>query len=369
LPNSSDERWTSVFQKSYGHHTYDKNIKVENHHLYDLASITKIAASTASLMKLQEAGLVNVDSTLKFYLPQLLDSSEYGNINIKEMLAHQAGLTAWIPFYTKTLKLTKPNPVYYSTTKKENYSTQVAENLYMLDSYKDSIFRQILDTPLAENKKYKYSDLGYYFLKEIMERKSNTTLNYLSDSLFYKPMGLRTMGYLPLNRFSKNDITPTEDDKTFRGQLIHGYVHDQGAAMLGGVGGHAGLFSNANDLGVFMYMLSKYGVYGGERYLEENTVKYFTKAHFTSNDNRRGIGFDKPVRSGAGGPTCEGCASLNSFGHSGFTGTIAWADPDKGLVFVFLSNRVNPSAENKKLITDGVRTKIQQCLYDAISDI
>ncbi|MFP5470889.1 MAG: glycoside hydrolase family 3 N-terminal domain-containing protein [Bacteroidia bacterium] len=356
------------FQKSYGHHTYDEATKVENHHLYDLASITKIAASTASLMKLQEEGLVNVDSTLKTYLADVLDSSEYGNINIKEMLAHQAGLTAWIPFYTKTLKLMKPNPVFYSAVKKENYSTQVAENLYILDSYKDSIFDRILDTSLSSKKKYKYSDLGYYFLKEILERNTNVSLNYLADSLFYKPMGLRTMGYLPLNRFSKNDITPTENDKTFRGQLIHGYVHDQGAAMLGGVGGHAGLFSNANDLGVFMYMLSKYGVYGGERYLEEKTVKYFTKAHFTSNDNRRGIGFDKPVRSGKGGPTCEGCASLNSFGHSGFTGTIVWADPDKGLVFVFLSNRVNPSAENNKLIKNGVRTYIQQWLYDAISD-
>lgn len=356
------------FHKSYGHHTYNKVSKVENHHLYDIASITKIAASTASLMKLQEAGLVNVDDNLKTYLPDLLDSSEYGNINIKEMLAHQAGLAAWIPFYTKTLKLMKPNPVYYSTVKKEKYTTQVAENLYILDSYKDSIFDRILDTSLSSKKKYKYSDLGYYFLKEILEKKTNTPLNYLADSLFYKPMGLRTMGYFPLSRFSKNDITPTENDKTFRGQLIHGYVHDQGAAMLGGVGGHAGLFSNANDLGVFMYMLSKYGVYGGERYLEEKTVKYFTKAHFTSNDNRRGIGFDKPIRSGKGGPTCDGCASLNSFGHTGFTGTIVWADPDKGLVYVFLSNRVNPSAENNKLIKNGVRTKIQQWLYDAISD-
>jgi beta-N-acetylhexosaminidase len=354
-------------QKSYGHHSYDKAIEVEDHHIYDLASITKIASSTAAIMKYHELGVMNVDSTLGFFLPDLVDSTPYASLKLKEMLTHQAGLVAWIPFYTKTLKLTKPNPEIYSTVKTEKFNTQVAENLFISSPYKDSIFKQIIATPLGA-KKYKYSDLGYYFTQEILQRKSGLQLNLLVDSLFYKPMGLHNLTYLPLQRFSKENVTPTENDKTYRQQHVHGHVHDQGAAMMGGVGGHAGLFSNANDLAVFMYMLSNYGVYGGERYLQEKTVKLFTSAPYAATGNRRGIGFDKPVRSGSGGPTCDGCTSPNSFGHTGFTGTIAWADPDNGIVYVFLSNRVNPSAENNKLISTGVRTKIQQILYDAVGD-
>jgi CubicO group peptidase (beta-lactamase class C family) len=318
-------------------------------------------------MKYHEMGMMIVDESLGFFLPDLVDTTPYASLKLKEMLTHQAGLVAWIPFYTKTLKLTKPNPDIYFTVKTEKFNTQVAENLFISSAHKDTIFKQILASPLGA-KKYKYSDVGYYFTQEILQRKSGKPLNLLVDSLFYKPMGLHTLGYNPLERFSKSDIAPTENDKNFRQQHIHGYVHDQGAAMMGGVGGHAGLFSNANDLGVFMYMLSNYGVYGGERYLEEKTVKLFTSSPYAATGNRRGIGFDKPVRSGSGGPTCDGCTSINSFGHTGFTGTIAWADPDNGIVYVFLSNRVNPSAENNKLISTGVRTKIQQILYDAVTD-
>jgi beta-N-acetylhexosaminidase len=355
------------FEKSYGYLTYDKKIEVTDTTIYDIASITKITASTAAIMKYHEMGEVPVDSTLGFFLPQLVEGTPYAHLRIKEMLAHQAGLVPFIPFYTKTLKLKSPNPEIYSTVQTPKFNVQVAENLFISASYKDSIFKQILASPLG-SKTYKYSDVGYYFTQEILQNKTGKALNILVDSLFYKPMGLTRIGYLLLNKFDKNTIAPTENDNYFRHQLIHGYVHDQGAAMIGGVAGHAGLFSNASDLAIFMYMLSNYGTYGGERYLKEETVKLFTSSPFAESGNRRGLGFDKPIRSGTGGPTCDGCTSLSSFGHSGFTGTITWADPENGLVYVFLSNRVNPSAENNKLLSLGVRTKIQQILYDAIND-
>ena len=183
-------------------------------------------------------------------------------------------------------------------------------------------------------------------------------------------LGLKNIGYQPRNKWPLEKITPTENDKVFRQQLIHGDVHDQGAAMLGGVAGHAGLFSNANDLAVMMQLFMQYGIYGQDTLLNEETVKLFTSSpYYQSNKNRRGIAFDKPVRNGAGGPTCFNCASTKSFGHSGFTGTLAWADPENGFVYVFLSNRVHPNAENKKLITMNIRTRIQKVFIEAINKI
>ncbi|MCK6648366.1 MAG: serine hydrolase, partial [Bacteroidia bacterium] len=210
-----------------------------------------------------------------------------------------------------------------------------------------------------------YSDLGYYFLKRIIEKETKAPLNVYAKNTFYAPLGLSTMGYRPLNRFDKERITPTELDKKFRKQLVHGDVHDQGAAMLGGVGGHAGLFSNANDLAVIMQMLMNKGEYGGKRYIDSATVSLFTKCQFCK-DNRRGIGFDKPeTNPEKESPVCD-CVSYMSFGHTGFTGTIAWADPEKELIYIFLSNRVNPSADENKLSKSGIRSKIQKTIYEAV---
>ncbi|MFT4595490.1 MAG: beta-N-acetylhexosaminidase [Psychroserpens sp.] len=241
----------------------------------------------------------------------------------------------------------------------------MAEDLYMRKDYPDTVYKIINDSDLRSQKKYKYSDLGYYYMKKVVELESGKPLEDFAFESFYKPLGLQTMGFLPRERIEMDRIVPTEYDMNFRKQLVQGDVHDPGAAMMGGVGGHAGVFSNANDLAVLMQLFLNEGKYGGLRYIFPETVKEFIKCQFCKNGNRRGIGFDKPEPDGNGGPTCD-CVSPLSFGHTGFTGTMAWADPEQDIVYVFLSNRVYPDAENKKLLRMDVRTNIQQVIYDAI---
>lgn len=256
-------------------------------------------------------------------------------------------------------------PGIYDTVRTNEFPNRVAQKLYISKSYEDTIYNQIITSPLTEKGKYVYSDLGYYFLKNIIEKKTFVPLDRYVIKYFYAPLGLSTMGYKPLNRFDLEKIVPTENDTKFRKQLIHGDVHDPGAAMLGGVGGHAGLFSNANDLAVMMQLFLNYGAYGGERYIDANTLKEFTKCQYCK-DNRRAIGFDKPeTDTKKDSPVCS-CVSYLSFGHTGFTGTLAWADPDNQLVYIFLSNRVNPNADDNKLAKMGIRTKIQEVIYDVV---
>jgi beta-N-acetylhexosaminidase len=358
-----------IYNKSFGYHTYENQQKVTNDDIYDLASITKIVASTAAVMKLHEMSKIDLDDQLGDYLNDIVGDTEYANVNLRDMLAHQAGLPAWIPFYVKTMENRKPREDLYSSTITDIHSTQVADDLFIRTTYKDSIFRRIQTVPIKKGKEYKYSDVGYYFIKEIIERQTGMKMEEYVEKEFYQPLMARTLGYLPRNKFPLERIVPTEYDVAFRRQLVHGYVHDPGAAMQGGVGGHAGAFSNANDLAIMMQMLINGGTYGGENFLYPETIKEFTRCQFCvgKNGNRRGAGFDKPVRDGSGGPTCD-CVSFESFGHSGFTGTITWADPEQEVVYVFLSNRIYPNAENKKLITSGIRTKIQQVIYDAINE-
>lgn len=350
------------YNKSFGHHTYSKKRKVSNTDLYDIASITKIAATTYSLMRLTDLKKLDIDKTLGDYIPEIVNGTPYKQTVIRQMLAHQAGFVSWIPFYYKTLKNGKPDPFYYNSTKTDKYSVQLTDNLFITPSYKDSIFNRITSTNLRR-KKYKYSDIGYYFLNELISKVSGKSLNKYVEDEFYKPLGLSNITYLPLEKIDKSRITPTELDTVFRKELIHGHVHDPGAAMIGGVGGHAGVFSNALDLGVLMYTLINDGKYGGQQILSKETISDFTKCQYCPT-NRRGAGFDKPVRSLDGGPTCNQ-VSLSSFGHSGFTGTITWADPEHGIVYVFLSNRVYPNANNWKITKENIRTDIQSAIYDA----
>lgn len=349
------------YNKSFGHHTYDSLQKVKNDDLYDIASVTKIAASTLSLMKLQGDGILHIDSTLKTYLPELVDSTPYEKLTLREMLAHQAGLVSWIPFYYKTLENGFPTPQLYKKKKDGIFDIPVADSLFILSTYKDTIFQRILGTSL-KRKRYKYSDLGYYFIKEIIEKVSGEKLEDYVYHTFYEPLGLKNINYLPRGKYDLERIPPTEEDQAFRKQLIKGYVHDPGAAMLGGVGGHAGIFSSAEDLAVVMQLFLNKGSYGGLQILQPDVVEEFTKKQFPS--NRRGAGFDKPVTSLDGGPTCDK-VSLESYGHSGFTGTIVWADPVHNINYVFLSNRVYPNAENWKLVKMDIRTKIQSAIYEA----
>ncbi|MCD4682630.1 MAG: serine hydrolase [Bacteroidales bacterium] len=354
-----------VYQKSFGYHTYKKGNFVKNTDLYDLASITKVAATTLSIMKLQDEKMVDIDHKLVWYLPYLRETNKE-DIIIREMMAHQARLKPWIPFYLNTIIDNKLDKDLYSSVFDEDHTVEVARNLYISENYKYSIYDSIVTSKLRKRRNYKYSDLGFYLLKQSIENLTNQPLQKYVEESFYIPLGLQTMCFNPLEKFQLKNIIPTEKDDYFRDQLIHGYVHDPGAAMLGGVSGHAGLFSNANDLAILMQMLLQGGSYGGKEYLNSNTISQFTKMQFPLNENRRGIGFDKPdPNERDDGPTCESVSDL-SFGHTGFTGTYAWADPEYNLIYIFLSNRIHPTAKNTKLIKMNTRTEIQQVIYDAI---
>ena len=357
-----------VLEKSYGHHTYDKKIKVKNSDIYDLASLTKILASLPLIMKAEEEDKIRLTANLRDVLPSFSNSNK-DTVTVKEILSHFGRLKSWIPFYKDTQdSITGKNlGQFYSKQESNDFKTKVAENLFINESYKDSILKYIKDADQNETSGYGYSDLGYYIFKEVLEKKYNKPLDKLVDDTFYKSLGANRTSYLPLHKFNKSEIVPTEKDDYFRDQLLHGNVHDMGAAMLGGIGGHAGLFANANDVGKIMQMYLQKGFYGGKRYLKSETIGKFNQRYFSDEKVRRGLGFDKPQLDPEVKATC-GCVSDESFGHSGFTGTYTWADPKSGLVYVFLSNRVYPKMDNRGLIDTNMRTRIQQIIQDAIID-
>jgi beta-glucosidase-like glycosyl hydrolase/CubicO group peptidase (beta-lactamase class C family) len=358
-----------VFNKAYGHTTYQKVKATRVDDIYDLASVTKVASTTLALMKLVDEGQIDLDRQLGNYLPELEDRyTAHARMQLRDILTHQAGLKAFVPFYERLMKDGKFKPGVVSDTSTETHSVRIAEGLYMQKAYKDSMLTWVLRTPLGPKGEYVYSDMGYYLLQEVIERKTGMPMDrYLSET-FYLPMGAASMTYKPWEKFDPSRIAPTEYDVVFRQRQVWGDVHDPGAAMMGGVAGHAGLFSSANDLAILMQMLLNKGVYGGERYLSEAVIAEFTKCQFCKPDgtgNRRGLGFDRPVK-GAGGPTCE-CVSYASFGHTGFTGTMAWADPESNVIYVFLSNRVYPNANKNLLAEMGIRTKVQEVVNDAVA--
>lgn len=353
------------FEKSYGNFTYDSTSpKVTDQTVYDLASITKISSSCLALMKLKSEGKFDYKKTLGYYLPEVAGSDK-NDLVIEDVLTHQAGLMAWIPFYLKTIdKQGNYKPGYYDDKKSEKFPVQVAKNLYAAKWVADTMFSRILRSKPEEKGKYLYSDLGYYFMQRIIEKQTSTPQEKYVEENFYKPMGLG-LTYRPLEKYKLNEIAPTENDTKFRKQVVHGYVHDPGAAMLGGVAGHAGLFGTAKDLATLMQMYMNKGNYGGVQYLDSNVVKDFTSYHF-SPMNRRGLCFDKPEPDPKKDSPVTDLCSPESYGHSGFTGTFTWIDPKNKLIVVFLSNRVYPDAEENKLAKLGIRGKIHRAFYEAI---
>lgn len=356
------------YQKSFGYHSYQKKQRVKNDDLFDLASITKIAASVPALMRLYEQGKIKLNQPLSKYLPEL-DSTNKRNLRINDILAHQARLKAWIPFYLQTYS-DRANFILdtaiYSSVKSDRFPLEVAKNMYMNQSYVDSMYQRIYDSKLRRRKKYKYSDLGYYMFYRMIEKITQEKFEVYTQKNFYAPLGAVSMGFRPLQRFEQDRILPTENDTKFRKQVLRGYVHDYGAAMTGGVNGHAGLFASADDLAKLMQMYLQFGEYGGKRYFKAETIKLFSSQAFPYNDNRRALGFDKPQRP-EGGPTTQAVSDA-SFGHSGFTGTYAWADPEYNFVYIFLSNRIHPDIQNRKLISHNVRTKVQRLFYESFPD-
>ena len=356
-----------IYNKNFGKHTYTGNEKVKFNDMYDIASLTKIVATLPLLMELEEHGIVSLDSKLSELLPEYKGSNKK-NVTLKRMLSHYAKLKPWIPFYYNTLdSVTKqPDAKYYRSRQSKAYNLEVTKNLFLRSDYQDSIQEIIKDSEMLNRLRYRYSDLPYYILKKFIETHYDQSLDNLVQQHFYKSLGANYTTYNPSKKFSNTQIVPTEIDDYFRYQEVRGYVHDMGAAMQNGVGGHAGVFSNANDVAKIMQMYLQKGYYGGHRYFKTETINKFNTCYFCENDNRRGIGFDKPQLDEEG-PTC-GCISMTSFGHSGFTGTYAWADPEEEIVYVFLANRTYPKAGKNRLLKESIRTEIQRLIYEAIDE-
>ena len=353
-----------IHHKAYGHHTYKKNRQVKTSDIFDLASVTKICAATISIMKLVDEGKLDLDKPVSDYLPELKNTNKK-DIIVKDMLSHISGLKSWIPFFEATVdKRKKPMPEYYQFGPNNGYETPVAMNMYMKTTYEAEIWKQIYDSEVKPKGKYVYSDLAFYMMAQIVKQLSGKSIDKYVQETFYEPLGLSTATYNPLEKFSKNRILPTEEDRYWRQQKVQGYVHDMGAAMLGGVSGHAGLFANANDIAIIMQMLLNGGYYGGKQYFSPETVKLFTQRHPYS--TRRGIGFDMLELNPNRNPNLSKKASRNTFGHLGFTGTCTWADPDENLIYVFLSNRTYPTMKNRKLYSGDFRPRIQDLIYEAL---
>ncbi|MBR5604636.1 MAG: serine hydrolase, partial [Bacteroidales bacterium] len=356
-----------IYDKNYGKYTYEGEQVVHSESVYDIASLTKLFATSFALMKLYDDGKIDLNSTLGDYFP-FLNQSDKGEIKLIEFLAHQSGMTPWIPIYKITCKDNRPDMKYYREVIDEEHTVRVAQNLYISEDFRNLIYDTIMKSELKE-KKYKYSDLGFYFVPEIVEAITNQSFESYLDENFFEPLNLNHISFKPLNKFDVANIVPTEYDKYFRNQLILGDVHDQTAALMGGVSGHAGLFSNARDLAVMLQLLLNGGFANGTQFISEETISYFTSAPFAENENRRGIGFDKPeLDPDAKYYTPSKQSSMESYGHSGFTGTFAWADPSNNLIVIFLSNRVYPTSDNNKLSKLNLRTEIHDLFYEAVKN-
>jgi len=347
-----------IFNKAYGNHTYDSNVPDKVTDIFDLASVTKITATTPAVMRLFEEGKLKLDTNIGAYIPKAR-TTPMNNIQVREVMLHQAGFIPYIPFhdYVKTGD--------YSRDSSAAYPTKVADNYYIKKGFfKDFMWPKMLNSPIKTRGKYVYSDISMYVMKDIVEHISEEPLNQYTYENFYKPLGMQTAGFLPRNRFKSEQIIPTEDDKYFRKTLLVGYVHDQGAALAGGVSGHAGLFASANDLAIIYQMLLNRGTYGGETYFKNTTVDLFTSKQ--SNVSRRGLGFDRWDPDSTKHYPSD-LASPQTYGHTGYTGTCVWVDPSRGLVYVFLSNRVNPTVTDK-LSNLKIRGRIQDVINKAIDE-
>ncbi len=356
-----------VYQKAFGYHTYDKKQRTQIDDIFDLASITKIAATLPSIMHDYELGQLSMQTTLSELLPDLKGTNK-ANMPVGEVLNHTAGLKSWIPFYKSTLEANGKPGKFYRTNAYKGFK-KVADNLYIFGGYeRDSMIYKIGQAPNNARGRYVYSDLSFYIFKNYFEQKYGQSYDDYINNWFYKHVGFPTFTYNPLNKFPKNRIVPTEEDDYFRHQRIQGYVHDMGAAMTGGVAGHAGLFGSAADLAIYLQLMLNKGTYGSIQYFRPETVDYFTRRY--NANSRKGIGFDKPEKdpSKGDGPTAKS-ASANSFGHTGFTGTFAFADPDNQLMVIFLSNRTYPSMTNKRLLTQSIRPKIQEEAYHILNGV
>ena len=357
------------FFKAYGYTSYDSTNPVTTETMYDLASVTKTAATTVSIMKLYDEGKLDLDSPVGKYLPWLNGSGKEG-LSIRKILLHQAGLVSWIPFYKETLdKDGHPLSSIYNASQIDAYTIRVAENMYMRQDWVDTIYQRIKTSKLSAEENYVYSDLDFIFLGKVVEAIAGTSLDEYVKKVFYQPLGLTAMTFQPRKTHKLEMIAPTETEKQFRKQKLQGDVHDPGAAMFGGVAGHAGLFGNAYELAIIYQMLLNGGEINGIEFFKPETVELFTT--YNSKLSRRGLGFDKPEKDNATRtqPYPTASASGATFGHTGFTGTCVWADPKDNLLYIFLSNRVSAGSDASKLLQMNIRGKIHEVIYQSISPL
>ncbi len=358
-----------AYEKSFGHYTYDSTETVSNQSIYDMASVTKIFATSLAVMKLYDEGRLDFQKTLGDYLGWVRGSNKE-HLKIKDILLHQAGLVSFIPFYRETIDTSKGGLAeyeIYSEKPVHSHSIRVAEGMYIRNSWPDTMYARILQSKVIPAGKYIYSDNDFIFLGKIVEAITGTTLDQYVKQEFYDKLNMAATGFKPREHYSLSQIVPTEHEVAFRAQLLRGDVHDPGAAMFGGVAGHAGLFSNAGDLAVLSQMLLNGGTFNGHRYIKKETLEMFTAYH--SEISRRGYGFDKPEKDNATRREPYPCLSASplTYGHTGYTGTCVWIDPQHNLIFIFLSNRVNPfGGTNLQLLRKNVRGNIQQTLYSAL---
>lgn len=356
-----------IFREAYGKFRYETSPAVDNENLYDWASITKIAGPLPLLMKLTENGVLQLDVPFSNYWHSFKGTNKE-KITLRDMLTHQAGFKPWVPVPGRTLKQRahlrdslirdRPSP---------DFPVRVAENVYAVREIKQHFFDQFAAMELNADRKYAYSDIGFILYPDLITQVSGEKYEVYLENEFLAPLGANNVHYNPYQYYPRSSIVPTEYDDFLRKELIHGYVHDEAAAMLGGISGHAGLFGNANDLAKIMQFYLHKGAYGDFKYLQAATVEAFTRVQYPGTSNRRGLGFDKPYPNNKMRDALEtfpaASASISSFGHTGFTGTFAWADPKNQLIFIFLSNRIYPTRDNKRLILLNIRPLLHEEIY------
>lgn len=353
-----------IYAKTFGHHTYEQKQMVEYTDLYDVASITKVAATTLAAMTLYENGAIDVNTTLRNEIPLSSDAT-IKNIKIKDLFIHKSGLQRNMPIatYLKNRLMGDACNAFFCKQQDETYTTEIAKDLYMNATYQDSIMKEVNLLPRKyRHRRYLYSDVNFFLIHQLIEEKTRMDLDDYLKWKYYQPLGLRYCTFKPLERFPADLIVPTQDDQYWRKGLVRGYVHDESAALLGGVGGNAGLFANAADLAALFQMLLNGGNYGGQKFLNKKTIDYFTSS---KHGNHRGLGFDKARYN----YTASRSASIETYGHSGFSGTCVWVDPEEELIYIFLSNRIHPDARNPRLKKMRIRQRIHQVIYDAIQSI
>ena len=362
-----------VFHKCYGYFTYEKQCPVEKTDIYDWASLTKIIGPLPALIKLYSEQKFNLDLPFSIYWPDF-KGTDKEKITAREILAHQAGLQPWIAYYQNTLR---KNGQLKSSIFKDHptatFNFRISSGLYMNQHYRDNIYSDIRNSELLPKKKYTYSGLAFYLFPKIIENLTGNNYEEYLHNQFYAPLGASSITYNAYKHYPKEIIIPTEQDDFFRKELLQGFVHDEGASMMGGVSGNAGLFGTANDLAKMMQMYLQYGSYGGQQILDSASMQEFTRIQYPENENRRGLGFDKPYIDNHKNKLKDAYpavdASPESFGHSGFTGTFAWADPKNKLLFIFFSNRVYPTRKNSKLFDLNIRPAMHQAIYDSLKKL